>query len=277
MERASVFGLVLVLFCCPSSFSQQTQMAYPPVGTFARAINAKQLIAIGDIDPSMARQLTKAVCPTAAATFLSVAVKENSPDGNSQPVFETDGEVLPGNYCLLSEAQHAPSFMWGPLKDESRVLVKEKRCLQEISTAAEDLTGRKPATCFMLGGYGTGRIELVDYARGSQEPPLAGLMIISDSIVDGTHTYSLAKFSAGNPIWASELDGNFHPERFRYLFTISTSHDPNNEIWFTALEWDGPKGTDLVLFQPVGNALKPILVNHDRAIHRIQDPEIALR
>jgi hypothetical protein len=194
---------------------------------FAYAINARELVPVGDIEPSAARSLTKAACSTA---LVSIALKQDSVNGKSRLVYETDEEIPSGDYCLLGGAKpHELSFVWGSPMDKPRTLVREKKCLREISNAAEDLTGRKAAACSILGGYGTGRIELVDFAQSSEKSPLASLMIIRHSLVDDT------------------------------------------------IEWDGPKGTDLVLYEPVGDVLKPIVANHDRATHKVEDADIAFK
>jgi hypothetical protein len=77
--------------------------------------------------------------------------------------------------------------------------------------------------------------------------------------------YSIARFPANNPIWSREKDDKFHPERFRHLFTISD--DPDSKLWTVAVDWAGPSGHELTLYQPVGSEMKPLLVNHD-SVHR---------
>jgi hypothetical protein len=274
MQKPWIFGLVLVLVLGPFSFSQQPSGDAAPM-VFAYAINARELVPVGDIEPSAARSLTKAACSTA---LVSIALKQDSVNGKSRLVYETDEEIPSGDYCLLGGAKpHELSFVWGSPMDKPRTLVREKKCLREISNAAEDLTGRKAAACSILGGYGTGRIELVDFAQSSEKSPLASLMIIRHSLVDDTQIYSQATFPANSAVWTAEHDGNFRPERFRHLFTVSLSPDPNNGDWFTAIEWDGPKGTDLVLYEPVGDVLKPIVANHDRATHKVEDADIAFK
>ena len=88
-------------------------------------------------------------------------------------------------------------------------------------------------------------MELIEYAYDSLEDRLATLMVIDYSLVGGPSRYSIVRFPAGSPVWETEKDGKFHPERFRHLFTISD--DPDSEVPSVAIEWAGPAGSDLML------------------------------
>jgi len=93
------------------------------------------------------------------------------------------------------------------------------------------------------------------------------------STFGGPSTYSIARFPSGSPVWVTEKDSKFHPERFRHLFTISD--DPDSGMWLFAIEWTGSAGTELILYQPVGTELRPILVNHDTSHHENQNADVA--
>lgn len=277
MKRVVLFAFLLPVLYTGLSFSQQAKTQTTPEGVFAYAINARQLIAIDkDVGESSARLLTEAVCPTHAVTSavsLS-AIGKAANDRRSGYQYESDSDVPAKSYCLLVDAKaHEKLFIWG--SGESPLLRHEKKCLADIEKQAVTLTGRKVDSCYHIGGYGTGRVELVEYAYESPDDRLAALMVIDDSMVDSSR-YSIARFPAGSAVWTSEKDGRFHPERFRYLFTISD--DPDSELWSVAIEWAGPAGHDLTLYQPAGNELKPLIVTHDSSRHeRSEAADIALK
>jgi hypothetical protein len=139
---------------------------------------------------------------------------------------------------LVDSNAHQKLFRW--VAGDSNVLVHEKKCLNEIAEQAESLTGRKLASCYLIGGYGNGRLELIEYVYDSPDDRWAVLIVIDDSLVGGPTRYSIVRFPADSPVWATEKDGKFHPERFRHLFTIR--EDPDSEVWLVAIEWAGPAG-----------------------------------
>ena len=280
MRKTALFSFLLSLLSLPFTellFCQESKKTARFDGVFAYAINSRQLVAINnDVTESSAQLLTKAVCPTHA---ISSAIKL-SPVKNTDGVrrsgfqYDADDEVPAGNYCLLVDSKAQEKlFIWGSA--DTPTLLHEKKCLSEIAEQAERLTGRKAASCYIIGGYGTGSLRLIEYAYNSPGDRLSTLMVIDDSLRDETSRYSIVRFPASSPVWASDKDGNFHPERFRHLFTISD--DPDSELWLTAIEWAGPRGNDLVLYQPEGTELRPILINHD-SFHRLRKPaDIASR
>jgi hypothetical protein len=273
--KTTLFGLLLSLpFTC-LLFCQEPQETTPFDGVFAYAINTRQLVTISkDVNESNARLLTKAVCPThaIASAIRLAAVKNTNGAGRSGFQYDADSEVPAGNYCLLFDSNaHQKLFTWG--SGDSPVLVHEKRCLDAIAKQAESLTGHKVASCYLIGGYGTGRTELIEYAYDSRGDRLAALMVIADSLVGGPSRYSIVRFPVSSPVWATEKDGKFHPERFRHLFTICD--DPDSEVWLVAIEWAGPAGSDLMLYQSVGTELRPILVNHDSSHYQKRSADIA--
>ena len=273
MGKTALFGFLLPLpFTC-LLFCQDATKAASYDGVFAYAINTRQLVTTSkDVNESNARLLTKAMCPThSTSSAISLAALKNKDDA-SKTIFQydADSEIPAGDYCLLVDSTaHQKLFMWGYEH------FHERKCLSEISEQAESLTGRKVASCYLIGGYGTGRLELIEYAYDSPSERLAALMVIDYSIMGEPSRYSIIRFPAASAIWTTEKDGKFHPERFRHLFTISD--DPNSHVWLVAIEWKGPKGSDLTLYQSVGTELRPILVNHDSFHHDKQSSDIALK
>jgi hypothetical protein len=267
--------LLLSLAFTRLSFSQESKKTTPFDGVFAYAINSRQLVTISkDVNESNAGRLTKAVCPThAISSAISLAaVKNTGSAGDPHFQYDAESEVPAGNYCLLVDSNvHQKLFTWG--SGDSPVLVHEKKCLDDIARQAEGLTGRKVASCYLIGEYGTGRAELIEYVSDSQEDRLAAVMVIDDSLVGGPSRYSIVRFPASSPVWTTEKDGRFHPEHFRHLFTISD--DPDSESWSVAIEWTGSTGNELMLYQPVRTELRPILVNHDTSHHENKNADIA--
>ena len=280
MRKIALFSFLLFLVSLPFPsllFSQEAGKTAEFDGVFAYAINSRQLVTISsDVTESSARLMTKAVCPTNAITSAIRFAPVRNTDGGGMSGFryDADDEVPAGNYCLLVNARtHEKLFIWG--SGDTPILLHEKKCISQIAEHADSLTGRKAASCYIIGGYGTGSLRLIEYVYNSPADRLSALMVIDDSLLDGTSRYSIVRFPASSPVWASEKDGNFHPERFRHLFTISD--DPDSKIWLTAIEWAGPRGNDLLLYQPVGTELRPILINHD-SFHRGKKPsDIASR
>ena len=261
VKRIGVLTFLLALVFTGLSFSQQADEEVAPKGVFAYALNARQLVAIGEIDDeSHARLLTKAVCPTNAITssVRLTAMRQGGQDERSGFQYDADGSVPAGNYCLLVDSKTQENlFVWG--SGDAPTLVRERKCVAEVAEAAENPAGRKVASCYLIGGYGTGRVELVEYAYESADDRLVALMMIDNSL--DTPRYSIARFPVGSQVWAVENAGKFRPERFRHLFTISD--DPHSNLWSVAIEWDGDTGSDLTLYRPVGSELRPVIVNRD--------------
>ena len=273
MRKTILFGFLLSLAFACMSFAQQSQKTAAFDGVFAYAVNSRQLVTISkDVNESNARLLTKAVCPTHAtrSAISLAAVQKAGRSGSPRFQYDADSEVPAGNYCLLVDSNaHQKLFTWGT--GDSDVILHEKKCNNEIAEQAETLTGRKVASCYLMGG-GNGRLELIEYASDSPSDRLAALMVIQYSPVEGSR-YSIARFPASSPVWTMEKDGKFHPERFRHLFTISD--DPDSDVWLPAIEWAGPAGSDLTLYQSVGSELRPVLANHDSSHHENQNADVA--
>jgi hypothetical protein len=273
MSKTALVGFLLSLPLPCLLFCQEPKSMTTFDGVFAYAVNTRQLVTISkDIDESNTRVLTKAICPThdIAAEIQPAPVKKSDGVGSSGFQYDAETEVPAGNYCLLVDSKvHQRLFTWG--SGDSPELLHEKKCLD--ATAAQSLIGRKAALCYLIGGYGTGRVELVEYAYDSPDSRLAALIVTDYPLVGGPARYSVVRFPAGSPVWATEKDGKLHPERFRHLFTISD--DPDSGVWSVAIEWSGPARRDLTLYQPVGTELRPILVNHDSSHHEKQGADIA--
>jgi len=257
------------------SFTQQAEKPSKSGLVFAYASTARHLIAVDDdLNAAQARRLTKAICPTRKiASEVSMTTSGNAESG-ARTAFEYDAssDVPAGNYCLLvDENAHPQLFAWG--SGDEPLLLPEKACRGEVTQAAERLTGRTMRTCYLIGGYGTGRLDLVEYVSDSPANRLVALLL-SDYSLDSTR-YSIARFPANSPIWSSEKDGKFYPERFRHLFTISD--DPDSKLWTVAVDWAGPSGHELTLYQPVGNEMRPLLVNHDAVRRKPAADDIASR
>ena len=258
MKEIALVTLLTVLFS-GLSFCQQTEKTSAPSGVFAYAINSRHVIAIDkDTDESKARILTKAFChgyPTMSAVSLAAISKH----GEGVAGFQYVADGVPANsYCFLVDSKTSGLRVWGYA--EPPVLVHEKRCLDDIARNAKALTGREAASCYLIGVYGTAKLELLEFVSTSPGDQLAVLMVIDDSMAKGQR-YSIARFPAGDRVWTTDNDGKFHPERFRHLFTLID--DPDAERSWVAIEWSGPAGNDLILYQPVGSELKPVTINHD--------------
>jgi len=255
------------------SFPQQFKKSSRPLGVFAFANSPRHLTAISnDLDASQARRLTKAVCPTnKISAGVSLTMRGNA--ARSAFEYDANSDVPAGNYCLLVDEQAHPNvFTWG--SGDEPILLNEKACLGQITQAAEHLTGRTARTCYLIGGYGTGRVDLIEFVSDTPGDRLVGLLMTDESL-DGS-SYSIVRFSANSPIWSLEKDGKFHPERFHHLFT--TSDDPDSNLWTIAVDWAGPSEHVLTLYQPKGEELIPLLVNRDSSRRaKIAESEAALR
>jgi hypothetical protein len=230
---------------------------------FAYAQTATRLVTLVSQDrlsQSDARALTWAICANPLKVTAASFAADTPASGGY--MYDTTESIPQGSHCLLVDStSHDAMFLWG----EGTEPGFHEACVSGFSQAAEALTGRRVSSCYLIGGYGTGAIELIEYTRHSPKDALAALLI------DNLRTpppnepqYWIAKFSAGEPGWASN-DGKFHPEQFQHLFTIidNSRNEPWTDVRFVGIEWDGPKGAELILYRPVGNELKPVIVNHD--------------
>jgi len=263
-----VLGFPAILSSQDSSKAKEKE----PEGFFAYATDTRHLLVVAkDIEESQAVVLTKAVCPTNKITAKVTLSVVNRTSGLSGFQYNAESDLPAGNYCLLvDDKAHPKLFIWG--SGDEPLLLAERACLGETMRAAERLTGRTARTCYLIGGYGTGRVYLVEFASNSPDDRLAVLLVTDESPIDGPR-YWTARFPANSPVWTMEKDGKFHFERFRYLFTIS--NDPDSNLWLFAVDWAGPADHDLTLFQPNGNELRPIVVNHDAAHRKRPTADIA--
>ena len=82
----------------------------------------------------------------------------------------------------------------------------------------------------------------------------------------------MAKFPASDKGWLGPDNGNFHSEKFRYLFTIiddtSATGGDGSPVRFVGIERETPDGVDLTLYRPVGKQLKPVVTNH-HSLHEL--------
>jgi hypothetical protein len=276
MKEIALVALVLTVLFSGLSFSQQTEKTTAPSGVFAYASNSRQVIVIDkDTDESKARILTRAFChgyPTMSAVSLAAISKGHSEGAAG---FQYVADSVPANsYCFLVDSKTSEELrLWGYA--ESPVVVHEKRCLDDIARNAKALTGREAASCYLIGVYGTAKLELLEFVSKSPDDQLAVLMVIDDSMAKGQR-YSIARFPAGDRVWTTDNDGKFHPERFRHLFTLID--DPDAERSWVAIEWCGPAGNDLILYQPVGSELKPVIISNDSSHGGTSEPaELASR
>ena len=210
-----------------------------------------------ELSLSHARELVWAVCPS---TVTAVSFAADAPTGEGHSHTATEGVPL-GSHCLLIDSKsHDASFytMRG-----AEPLPPRRSCVVEIPQAAEALTGRTVDSCYTIGAHGTGLVEIVEFKHQSPKDMLAALLVdnLRTPPPDGPQFW-IAKLPSGAMGWA---DGKFHPEQFQHLFTMVNDrpHEPSTTVRFVGIEWDGPEGTDLILYKPVGNKLKPVLVNHD--------------
>ena len=271
--RHCLLAVPLLVLLTGISFPQQFKKSSRPLGVFAFAYSPRHLVAVSnDLDATQARRLTKAVCPTSKISAeVSLTMRGNA--ARSAFEYDANSDVPAGNYCLLVDEQAHPSlFTWG--SGDEPILKNEKACLGQITQAAERLTGRIARTCYLIGVYGTGRVDLIEFVSDTPEDRLVGLLMTDESL-DGSGS-SIVQFLASSPVWSRERDGKFHPERFRHLFTISD--DPDSNLWTIAVDWADPSEHVLTLYQPKGAELIPLLVNRDSSRRaKIAESEAALR
>lgn len=119
------------------------------------------------------------------------AIGKADNDARSGFQYESDSAVPTKSCCLLVDPKaHEKLFVWG--SGDSPLLRHEKKCFDDIAEQAEGLTGRKIASCYLIGSYGTRRVELVEYAYESPDDRLAALMVIGHSMLD-CFRYSIAR------------------------------------------------------------------------------------
>jgi hypothetical protein len=228
---------------------------------FADARTATQLVTLVQQDglpPSHARELTWAICP---ATVTAVSLAPDGPLSGTYSYNATESVPL-GSHCLLIDSpSHEAIFSWGGGSEPSPV---KRACAMGFPQAAEALTGRKVDSCYLIGAYGTGAVELIEYTRTSPEDGLAALLVDNLRTPTGDPQYWIATFPAGETGWASNA-GQFHPEQFQHLFTLIDDgpNDPSTNVRFVGVEWDRPEGAELILYRPVGNELKEVIVNYE--------------
>jgi hypothetical protein len=230
-----------------------------PGWVFAYAQTETQLVSMGgSLDEATAIRLTSAIC---GSTVLRVAIA--APSRISDGYQYRAAESMPvGTFCLLVDsASENRMFVWG-WPDQSDAGFG---CVKGFSEAAEELAGRKVDSCYFIGGHGTGSVEVVLYKNQSPTDRLAAL-IVEDFRDPSDHRYWMAKFPASDKGWPGPNNGNFHPERFHYLFTIiddtSATNGDGSQVRFVGIERETSDGADLTLYQSVGNQLKPVVASH---------------
>ncbi len=228
--------------------------------SFAYARTATQLVTLvrqDGLSLSHARELTWAVCPR---NVTPVRFATDTPESGEYSYIATEG-VLLGSHCLLIDStSHDAMFYW--LQGAEPETVK-RSCVLGFPQAAEALTGRKVDSCYYIGGYGTGSVELIEFTHQSPKDMLAALLIDNARTPPDDPQYWIAKLPVGEMGWAIS-EGDFHPEQFQHLFTIidDSPNEPSTNVLFIAIEWDGPEGAQLILYSPMGNQLIPVMVSH---------------
>jgi hypothetical protein len=227
---------------------------------FADARTATQLVTLAPPDgfsASHARDLTWAVCP---GPVTAVSLASDGPLSGTYRYNATESVPL-GSHCLLIDSpSHEATFYWHRGSDPSPV---KRACVMGFPQAAEALTGRKVDSCYLIGGFGTGVVELIEYTHESPEDGLAALLVDNWRTPTGDPQYWIVKFPAGEKGW--NRDGKFHPEQFQHLFTLIDDgpNDPSTNVRFVGVEWDRPEGAELILYRPVGNELKAVIVDYE--------------
>jgi hypothetical protein len=227
---------------------------------FAHAQTSNRLIALiprENLPQSQAARLSWAVCPNELVVTPVTLAANSTPAGTEVYSYHTSESVTPGSYCLLIDsASHDAMFFWGL---SSRGLPHSRECVRGFAEAAELSTGRKVDSCYFIGSYGTGAVELIEYKHQLRTDRMAALLV-DDERNPADHKYWMAAFPFGDRVWSSDGDENFHPERFRYLFTMLDN--ATSEVSFIGIEWDGPDGAYLTLYRPVGTELAPFITNY---------------
>jgi hypothetical protein len=255
MKRIGILSTLLVL--CGPLLAQQPQprKTDPSDWVFAFSETENRLVTLGSIDESVARLLTLAVCskPLKLTSIRITGSKQSSVVEGTVYEYESDEGIAAGDYCLLND--NSP-FLWGR---NAETPPPRHTCMMGFAKAAGDLAGRKVDSCYLLGPYGTGFLELVEFQQESSEGRLAALLLSGEGETPDERRYWAIKFPSNDKIWTGR-DRSLRPERFQYLFTML--NDSKSEVAFIGVEWDGPDGAYLTLYRPVGKELKPIVENY---------------
>jgi hypothetical protein len=237
----------------------QAQAKDAPAGwVFAYAQTETQLVPVSNLDEAVANRLSWAICEE-----IVTRVSRVSASRTSEAYQYKAAESMPvGSYCLLVDsASHDGMFFWGWTEPSGA----EFACVKGFTEAAEQLAGRKVDSCYFIGGHGAGAVEIIQYKNQSPTDRLAAL-VVDDFRDPLDHHYWMAKFPASDKGWLGPDNGNFHPEKFHYLFTIIDDTPAiggdGSPVRFVGIERETSDGVDLVLYKPVGNQLKPVVVNH---------------
>jgi hypothetical protein len=254
------FSLLLVVFSSILLAAQeQAQKKDVPLGwVFAYAQTETQLVSVGSLDEAAASSLTWAVCEE-IVTPVTMAAHARTRDAYQYQAAES---MPVGTDCLLVDsASHDGMVVWGWSEPSDAKFA----CVKGFPEAAAELAGRKIDSCYFIGGHGAGAVEVVLYKNQSPPDRLAAL-IVDDFRDPLDHHYWMAKFPASDKGWLGQDNGNFHPEKFHYLFTIidvpTDANSDGSQVRFVGIERETSDGADLTLYQPVGNQLKPVVANH---------------
>jgi hypothetical protein len=262
----TVFAIALSTLVPAQQQSQKKDAASRWSFAYARTATRLVTLVLPDrLSESDARELAWAVCAS-TVTAASFVADTSVSCGYS---YDTAESVPQGSHCLLIDAtSHNAMFYWNRGAEPELV---RRVCVRGFPQAAEALTGRKVDSCYLIGGYGTGAVELIEYTHQSPKDLLAALLVdnLGTPPTDGFQ-YWIAKFPVSGTGWANN-DGKFYPEQFQHLFTIIDDQPkaPTTNVRFVGIEWDGPQGAELILYRPVGNELKPVIVNHDHAAAQV--------
>lgn len=242
----------------------QAQAKDAPGWVFAYAQTETQLIPVSNLDEAVANRLSWAICEEKVARVSRVAASRKS---DAYQYHAAEG-IPVGNYCLLVDsASHDGMFFWGWSEPSGARFA----CVKGFTEAAEELAGRKVDSCYFIGGHGAGAVEIIQYKNQSPTDRLAAL-IVDDFRDPLDHRYWMAKFPASDKGWLGPDNGNFHSEKFRYLFTIvddtSATGGDGSPVRFVGIERETPDGVDLTLYRPVGKQLKPVVTNH-HSLHEL--------
>ena len=262
--RLSTVSLLLAVFFFNALLlaQEQAQKKATLEWVFAYA-QGETLVPVGPLDGAAANRLTWAICADVVTRIAALAPTRASGGLEHSAYQYRAARNLPtGAYCLLVDsASHDGMFVWGGLEPSAA----RPACVAGFPEAAEQLAGRKVASCYLIGGHGAGAAEVVLYKEQSPTDHLAAL-VVDDFRDPFDHHYWMVKFPASDPGWSGKGNDNFHPERFRLLFTTVDDPTSNNgetsQVRLVAIERKTSEGADLTLYRPVGNQLKPVVTNH---------------
>lgn len=262
MKFTTVALVLAVFFNALLLAQEQDQKKDTPEWVFAYA-QGETLVSVGPLYGEAASRLTWAICADAVTRITAVAPTRAS-DGleYSAHQYRAARSLPSGAYCLLVDsASHDGMFVWGGMEPSAA----RPACVAGFPEAAEQLAGRKVASCYFIGGHGAGAAEVVLYQEQSPTDRLAALLI-DDSRDPFDHHYWMVKFPASDQGWSGKGNGNFHPEQFRLLFTTVddalSKNGETSQVRFVAIERKNSDGADLTLYRPVGDQLNPVVTNH---------------